>query len=460
MTSYKLFTNEKKVISRLIRASHIVSLLVILCAGIISGILGSAMAQAVPGNNCKQYVYDTRTYGIRYHRGWFDSLLSFSTLPDTVQGDTCGAPSLFSLGSGQLWWYDGSRNYQLFPSGGGGVTALANGLETQGSTGIIGYATTTPSQYRAVNIKTGNEFYNINADSLYASAGHDSIAGAYQLVGPTTPYDVGPGIRIGYKNPSGVDNNEELDSLGPGWSMQFANGNFGSLFMGDTLFTLQLQEVGGNNYNFNMAWQPTNGLTPTVPESFQTTWSGGGYWRTTTDGAGLFNPVEMHLDSGLRVKTTPDGTNFGNFFWVSSEEVTHVCRLAVDGDDSLSIPGSITAIINNALGVPAGPTGYTITGHDQGFIITFTTGAISSGTDSTTSVIRISWRQPAHGNYIVTPVAYNSTAAIALSTMQPYIKNIDNLTWELHGALNNWSTAGFAASTTYSFAFKTVDIGQ
>jgi len=186
--------------------------------------------------------------------------------------------------------------------------------------------------------------------------------------------------------------------------------------------------------------------------------SQGMLWSTNVNGSTNSWPTSMQVDSGWRVKTRPTTvSNGGGFSWLDSRSTFHVSRLSVNGDDSLTLSGSITAVVNSGLGVPSGPTGYTITGQDQAFFIQFNTGTLSAGLDSTDAVIRISWRGSAEHKYVVTPVAYNSTAGISMGLIQPYIVNIDAQTFELHAALLNWAVAGFQANRTYIFAFKTVD---
>lgn len=324
---------------------------------------------------------------------------------------------------------------------------------------ILGYAGAAPSLYRSVDIKTGQKTFGINVDSNYASTGSDTIKGAYLMVARTSSLNLGPAVRIGYKdNTNSLDVNEEINPTGPGWTTNFTNGDFGEMFLADTLFHLQINS-SPSNFNYSVSWQPTMNRSPGIPEALNTIATGGMYWQTALDPMSLRFPTVQHLDSGFRVKVTDASVN-GNFFWVDARQTTHACRYSVDGDDSLTLTGSITAIVNSGLGVPPGPTGYSIHGQDQGFWITFETGAITAGLDSTASVIRLSWRSPSHEQYIVTPIAYNSAAGNALEAMHYYVKNIDNQTFELHGAVTNWSGLGFLPNTWYTFAFKTIDIGQ
>lgn len=411
-------------------------------------------AQATPGDLCSQYVFDPRTYGIRYHRGWFDSVFHFPLLPDTIKNDTCHVPALFSVGAATLWFYDGHRNYKLQNSGGAaGLTGAANGLEVQGTNAIEGYAGATPNVYRSIFLKTHQNSWAFGADSTYFSTGNvDSTTGAFFGAGPNSDFLTGPAFGAGYKA-AGTRNWEEIDPAGAGWNTSFTNGDFGLAFLGDNIFQV-LSGSGSNAGEFQEIWALSE---PSLAYSVFA--SQGMTWRTNTNGSTDANPTYMNLDSGLLMKTKANPTsNGGGFFWVDKQSTTHVSRLSVNGDDSLTLTGNIVAVVNSGLGVPFGSSGYTITGQDQAFFISFTTGSvITPGLDSNDAVIRISWRGSAENNYIVTPVPYNSTAGIAMQLIQPYIVNVDNQTFELHAALSNWASVGFQPNRQYIFAFKTVD---
>ncbi len=444
---YKLFTHEKIFFKCL--------LLVILCGGLLGGLAGGCQAQSIPGNNCKQYVYDSRTYGIRYHRIWADSLLSFAALPDTIRGDTCGVPSLYSTGPALLWWFDGQRNYELFPSSGGGLSGAANGCDVAGSNVILGYATDVPSLYRSVGIKTGQASFTVNADSTYETSGTDTITGGFISIGAGN-YGIAPGgaIDVGYKDQSPTMNLAHFDGFGANLVTNFSDGNSGILALQDT--SLDLQLAGTFGPTMALSWLPTP--TTSFPLAFAIQATGGMLFQTS-DAVNLStNPSSMVLDTQQLVQLPPGPGGNGNFFLIDGEQTTHVSRLAVNSDEYLNPGGSITAEING-LGVPAGPTGYKIDGYNAGFLITFRTGSITGGQDSTEAIIRLSFTIPAEANYIVTPVAYNSAAGRALAIVQPYMVQIDNQTFELHGADSNWSGAGFLPDTYYTFAFTTVDIG-
>lgn len=389
-------------------------------------------------------------------RGRFDTALFFPRRLDTPICTAFTKPQIYSLGPTKLWWFDGQRNYPIVTGAGGGVTGASNGLQVQQQDAIMGYATTMPSLYRSVNVKTGVATFNINADSLYEQTGADTIEGGFVAVGPTNYFNTGfPGADIGMKVSSSQYARMHFDDEGPYISGQFIDDHFSDLFLGDTLFNIDM--IGTSGQEFTMRWQPTP--TPALPQTFNLQSSGGILLRASDPGSIITTPSTVVLDTDLLVNL-PAGSGNGNLFLLDGEQTAHVSRLSVNADEYLNPGGSITAIVNGGLGVPSGPSGYHIEGYNQGFLITFETGAITTGLDSTESIIRLSFTIPAEAGYIVTPVPYNSAAGIAMATVQPYMVPIDNQTFELHGALNNWSSLGFKADTYYTFAFKTVDIGS
>jgi len=188
-------------------------------------------AQATPGDLCSQYVFDPRTYGIRYHRGWFDSVFHFPLLADTVKNDTCHVPALFSTGPAVLWFYDGHRNYKVQNAGGAtALTGAVNGLDVLGTNAINGYAGVNPNVFRSISLKTQQNSWAFGADSTFFSNSNvDTISGAFFGAGPNSDFLGGPAFGAGYKA-AGTRNWEEIDGIGAGWNESFVNGDLNELF--------------------------------------------------------------------------------------------------------------------------------------------------------------------------------------------------------------------------------------
>jgi hypothetical protein len=410
----------------------------------------SSRAQTSPTNICRNYVYDSRTYGLEYNRVRIDSVLSFPFILDTVQNDTCHRPELYSLGAAQLWWFDGARNYPIASGSGTFINGTANGLSQIGSTAIEGYAGAAPNLFRSVLVKTGPvHAWGINADSLYLAGGTDTVVGPYVGVGSQSQFASGPAFQAGFKDLANNTNNYyEADSQFIGPNLNLADGANAFEEFGDRLYQVNANALGAGTYNW--MWEPTvqaPALQATIPGFAEFNMADSA--ETTTE--------QVQMDSNFRCQLNVAGGGSIQLMWMDHINTVHVRRLAVDGDNAVGNPVSITVRFNPALGVASGPSGYTITGYDQAFVVTFTTGTVTGGTDSTSFAMECTFSYPAEVGFITTPQAYNSAAGIALASMQPYIVNTSMGTFDLFGALTNWSTAGFKSNTPYAIAFKTID---
>jgi hypothetical protein len=439
---YKSYTHEKKSLF-----NRLLSFILALC---LAGSTLSSVAQTSPSNVCSYYVYDALTYGLRYKRVWVDSVLSFPFIADTVQNDTCRRPELYSLGPANLWWFDGARNYPILSGSGNYIDSAANGLQKLGQTVIEGYAGAAPNLFRSVLVKPGfNHTWGIGADSNYLGGSTDTLRGPYVGVATQSQFGTGPAFEAGYKTPGGAINNYyESDSqfIGPNFNLPDGANAFEEF--GDRIYQVNVGAVGAGTYNWQ--WQPTvntPALQSTIP----------GFWEVQMADSPGTTTETIFMDTNFRAQVAVAGSGSTQGIWMDHNNTFHVRRLAVDMDSIVHNSGGLTAIINSALGVPAGPSGYTIVGQDQAFVLTFTTGTVTPGVDSTDVAIQISFDYPAENNYIVHPMAYNSAAGSALVLMQPFIMNQTTTTFNLYGAVTNWSTVAFRSNTTYAIAFTTID---
>ena len=92
------------------------SLLLSLTLAIGSMIIAQQVRAQACSDDSTRYVRDSRTYGIWYMRGRFDSALNFPRLLDTITTCTSRAPQIYQVGipgTNKLYWFDGILNHLI-----------------------------------------------------------------------------------------------------------------------------------------------------------------------------------------------------------------------------------------------------------------------------------------------------------------------------------------------------------
>jgi hypothetical protein len=409
-----------------------------------------------------RYVHDSRTFGIWYNRGRFDTALHFPLLADTIQCTTQTAPQLFSIGPNSLWWFDGQLNHRI---GGGGTVTAANGLDIDAGSVILGYSQVT-NLYRAVATITGNTFYGINDfDSL--QAGTDNIIGPFAFWSPVQnvnePYlSVGPFFAAGWKDPfTGLNTLIESDSTQVGIAINNVDGSYTTnyLYPSGILIsqasisgqanTIKLDSIIGSTMTvYNMAGYPVSNLIMNYL---------GATLSANKPTGSVINQV--HVDtSGITGITKEDFHGNTNGFKFDTLYSAYFARINASFDSIIGIaPRSPTIVFDGALSVNTS----NVSGDDAAFDVTFTTGTVGVFTDTT--VFTVTYAHPAHSVFSVVPFA-SSTAlsAVALQNLIPYTCILSNQTFSLCGGRTGGMSGAFANNTTYTFSFITIDheIGQ
>jgi hypothetical protein len=430
------------------KTRRVSGLLVVLFTGLVGGLGLHATGQTVPGNDSAHYVHDDRTYGIRYVRGWFDTALVFPRNSDTTMGTGQGHPSLYTTGfaQNQLWWNNGNgRNFQI-----GGVVGAANGNQLDGNNVIMGYATSVPNLYRDVSVTTGQTHsWGVNADSTFFANGTINRNGGFFGVGPDDGFSSGPNWQAGF-NDSVTGNNQNLEAAGYGfaYSGAYASGATGALDFLENEFLFNVQDVTGRGggYNYTLGAFPATVVTST--QGYQLT-------SLNTSGGGVIDGYNQWDYSWWFYS---DSTADRNVFGVDGLNSIHFRHLNCNGDSILGVGSSITVEFGPNLGITPGPSGYSIKGYDAAFILSFQTGLVVPGGDTTDAVIRISLRTGSENSFVVTgPTPYGAPSGLSNTAISPWIKVIDNQTFEVHASVSNYGSVGFTSGTWYSFGFHVID---
>jgi hypothetical protein len=387
-----------------------------------------------------RYVHDSRTFGIWYQRGRFDSALHFPLLSDTI---TCTAaqfsPQLFSLGANNLWWFDGILNHKISGGGGGGVSGATNGLDlfSSGASIGLGYAGATPNLFHSVLIKSMWNWYGLNADSNFATG--DTIVGPYFVMGPNSPFSTGQFVQYGY-NSATVQVNEEQDNTGWYVTANFPDANGGTFSIQDDQLDMNMSAG-----DFDMTYVP--GGTGPNPLPFQI-FSGTGMRFKDASNDRLDIAAGVNGQLGV-AQNNVYNLDRGNTFGVE--------RLGAYGDSIAAIGGGISATFNAGLNVTT-PSGYHVTGSDLSFTISFTTGTVTATGDADSVILRISTIQSSESSYAVTCMpAANKATGLMYSLIQPFISIDNQQTFNLCGAAAALISVNFQSHTTYTLFFHVID---
>jgi hypothetical protein len=432
-------------------------LLAILLCGLVCGVPLFSTAQTIPGNDSLRYVHDTRTYGIRYQRSWFDSALTFPILGDTTMGTGQGHPTLFATGYAQtdLWWNNGAgRNFQI-GGGNGTVTGAANGNQLDGDSVIMGYSAAVPNLYRSVNIDPGqNHSWGINADSIFFSTGTNNRRGGFLGVGPSDGFGNLWNAQLGFvDSTSGNTQGIEAAGFGYSWFGQFPSGAMNSVDISED--ELQTTIFNPNDSGYQFTYENGPGMAPLLSINME------GAEVVTTMLPSQSSTRQQALNFWWANPNPFVSGNMHNLFSADDSVNFHVLRLATDGDLLQGNPeGNEGISIASALNV--NPDSIVIRGGAQSLRVSFKVGTLSTvpTLDSTTAIFSITWNNNAAVNneYITTVSANNSQAAVALANCQPWIKNVASNNFALMSGLVAWNTAViFKNNTWVTFTFTTID---
>lgn len=403
---------------------------------IILTTFGHAAFSQFAHDDSTRYIYDNRTYGTRGFAARLDSDFLFPTYPSARTFSTQTAAHLYWVApADQLHVFYGGVDHIIGTGGGGGLTGAVNGLDVEGTLAILGYAAATPNLFRSVYIKTGpTASFGINFDSLAAAGGADSVLGSFLVVGMQSPFSTGRFFEAGYNGgTSGLNTNVEVDSTGASLNAVFASGSSNFLILADNNFFLEMNDGANIQYN--------TGLFPEPMQFF----SHGGILAQEDQGS-------LEMNTALTGKTA----TLNNIFQLDAGNAFAFRHLAAYGDSLAATGGTITAVFNAALDVnPTPGIGYTTSGEDASFTLTFTTGTVTASSDSV--VVRISLASGSEDTYSVTCMAFgNKASGTAYTSMVPFYSIDSKQTFNLCSAATN-TVIAFSSNTTYNFSFHVID---
>lgn len=387
-----------------------------------------------------RYVHDSRTFGIWYNRGRFDSAFHFPLLSDTIQCFTQTAPQLFSTGPGALWWFDGQLNHKI---GGGGVIGAANGLQLDGASVILGYSQTV-DLYKAVAIITGSHFYGIN-DADTAGVGSDLLQGPYEILTPATVGTAtGSSYNAGWKDPvTSINNYMWADSGGAHlYAILPEDEPYIDLQAGDATFGL-----------FDYAGLTSSAITLTTYQmQFQA--DSVLIMGVTPAGSGILTTTLSFKGGEMNAQCYNYGQgNYTNGYFVDNNASFFLQRINASEDSILGGGVPIAVVFNSALNVIG--SSIVVSGNEASFSVTFETGTIGTSTDST--IMKVTYGAPAVSRYEVATGCKNAASAIAYTAVLPYIFEQNSSTFSFCGAIAGGVASHFASNSIYSFSFITID---
>lgn len=397
---------------------------------------------ATPGcMDSTQFIYDTRTYGIRYRRIWGDSLI-ISESPDTLH--TCSPLPLFYTTGGNLWWWTGSRNLEI--GGGGSSVQAANGLTLSGDSIILGY---DAPLYASVYTSPGVHSYGINADSGGTAQGYGGFFSLFNLAPGHLHAD------LGWYDPfTSSINDLDIDSVGVNVDLNpadsvtgqfnlqasYPNGDFTQFSYGAGVYSLLMLGSNGSD------WQESFNAYD-YPFSFQA-----GYGNGFIIGANAINAVNISGSDGGSIAMFQLNNTSNLYTSIALLDSfgggLHTNFLNFDGDSIVNISAGMTVVF----GMPV--TSSTVNGTPGLFTVTFTTGTINPGDTETVGIIQEASNKAATAAFQSTfPTAKNKPAALLLQAGAFYF---DNQFGGFNVNLGSGTVGSvFTSNTTYELSFFT-----
>jgi hypothetical protein len=395
-------------------------------------------------DDSSRYVHDSRTFGIWYNRGRFDSALHFPLLTDTIQCFTQKSPQLYSTGPNALWWFDGQLNHKI--GGAGGIVSAANGLQLDGTSVILGYSQTT-NLYKAVATITGSRFYGIN-DADTAGVGSDLLQGPYEMLTPAAAFSaVGPSYNAGWKDPTtGINNYMWADSSGAHL--------YGILPFDEPYLDLQSNDVTLGLFDY--AGLTSSAITLTTYQmEFQA--DSALIMGVTPSGSGVLTTTLSFKGGQMNAQCYNYGAaQYTNGYFVDNNASFFLQRINASEDSILGGGTPIAVVFNSALSVIG--SSIVVSGNDASFSVTFETSTVTTSTDST--ILTVTYGAPAVSRYEVMPGCKNAVSAIAYNVVMPYIHEQTSATFSFCGAVVGGIASHFSSNSIYSFSFVTVDHQQ